>query len=438
MSKFIMMSIVIVLVHVFSLVTTGYGADLNDVLTLREALNMALSDNTLITEAIEKEKAAVDDKRSAWADFLPKLSTKYSYTRLKDTPYAIFGPSKIDVGDNDVYHWDVTVYQPIFTGFAILTRYRMAKLGVVTKEIERCQARLEVAKKVKIAYFNILLARELYSVAGEEVTQLESHLRDAERFYEQGMIPYNDLLKSRVALANAKQNRVVAESRVEMAIAQLNTLLRLNINRRTKVEDMLEIPPSSFDLDKLFKEALDNRPELKALRVALKNSDYVTRLAQSSYYPEIALIGTYEQNGDNLEATNNEFGNAHNMSITLQATWRFFEWGKTKAQVSKYRHLKRSLCEKLKGIQNSIKLEVKNAFLNLKVAKVNIKTAKVALDQARENYRITNLQYQQQMATTTDVLDARTFLTQAETNYYGSRYGYMISLAELERAVGKI
>lgn len=37
----------------------------------------------------------------------------------------------------------------------------------------------------------------------------------------------------------------------------------------------------------------------------------------------------------------------------------------------------------------------------------------------------------------TEVLDAGTFLTRAETNYYGALYGYMISLAELERAVGR-
>jgi len=68
----------------------------------------------------------------------------------------------------------------------------------------------------------------------------------------------------------------------------------------------------------------------------------------------------------------------------------------------------------------------------------HIQTAQKSLVQAKENWRITNLQYQQQMTTSTEVLDARTFLTQAETNYYGALYGYMISLAELERAVGEI
>jgi len=414
------------------------GADTGDTpFTLTRAIEVAVENNSLIKEAIENQKAAIEEQKSARADFLPKASAAYSYTRLKDNPYAMLGREQFEVADDDQYHWDMTLKQPIFTGFALSTKYQMAKLGIDIKDAEKEQAVLDVVKEVKVAYFNILLAKKFLLVADEAVSQLESHVRDAEKFYEQGMIAYNDLLKPKVALADAVQNRVRAERNVEMAISAFNTVLRMDLNRKTDVEDILDITPSSYDLTSLIKEAMENRPELKALRLALENSDYAIRLARSSHYPEVALVGMYEQNGHNPEATENDFGNWHNSSITVQATWTFFEWGKTRAQVNKYRRNKRSLTEKVKGIEDSIKLEVKDTFLNLKVAEKNIHTADKSLAQAKENWRITNLQYQQQMTTSTEVLDARTFLTQAETNYYGALYGYMISLAELERAVGR-
>ena len=96
------------------------------------------------------------------------------------------------------------------------------------------------------------------------------------------------------------------------------------------------------------------------------------------------------------------------------------------------------MLRKLKGIEDSVKLEIKNAFLNLQVARKNIPTANKSLGQAQENWRITDLQYLKQIATSTDVLDARVFLTQAQTNYYDALYGYMISVGELERAVGRM
>ncbi|MDY6853735.1 MAG: TolC family protein [Thermodesulfobacteriota bacterium] len=407
------------------------------IFSLREAIDMALTNNSLINEAIEKQRAAIQEKKVANREFLPKASASYSYTKLKDNPYAVFGLSKIVVGPEDNYHWNVSLMQPLFTGFALLTKQKIANLGLEIKGLEKKQALLDVIKETKVAYFNILLTKKFLMVANEAVSQLDSHREDAEKFYKQGMIPYNDLLKTEVALANALQNRVKAESNVEMAVSSLNTIIGVDINKKSDIVDALNIEPSEHDLGNLFDKAKKNRPELKMLYLALKNSDNVIRLAKSAYYPQIALVARYEQSGDNPEATNNDYANVHNTSITLQAKWTFFEWGKKRAEVKKYYYNKLSMIEKVKGVEDSIMLEVKNAFLNIKVAKKNIQTAKESLVQAKENYRITNLQYQQQMTTSTEVLDARTFLTQAETNYYSALYGYMVSMAELDRAIGK-
>ena len=437
MNKFVVLIISACLTIPLSLAPIVCAAEGGDTsLTLNKAVEMALHNNTIIRQAIENQKAAIEEQKSARADFLPKASAAYSYTRVKDSPYMKTDGTQTDIADNDQYHWDLTLSQPIFTGLALSTKYKMAKLGIDIKDAEKEQAVLDVVKQVKSAYFNILLTKKFLLVSDEAVNQLESHVRDAEKFYEQGMIPYNDLLRSKVALADALQHRVRAESNVEMAISAFNTLLQIDLNRKTNVEDILGITPFPYDLDTLINEAMEKRPELRTLRFAIKNSGYAVTLAQSSYYPEVGLVGSYEQNGDNPSATENDFGNTHNASVTLQATWIFFEWGKTMAEVNKYRRNKSSLAEKLKGIEDSIKLEVKSAFLDLKVAEKNIQTAKKSLVQAEENWRITNLQYQQQMITSTEVLDARTFLTQAETNYYGALYGYMIALAELERAAG--
>lgn len=438
MNKFVVLIISACLTIPLSLAPIVCAAKGRDTfLTLNKAIEMALHNNTLIKQAIENQEAAIEEQKSARADFLPKASAGYSYTRLKDSPYSIMEGTQIDVGDNDQYHWDLTLSQPLFTGFALSTRYKMAKLGVDIKDAEKEQAVLDVVKQVKSAYFNILFTKKFLLVADEAVNQLESHVRDAEKFYEQGMIPYNDLLRSKVALADTLQNRVRAEGSVEMAMSAFNTLLRIDLNRKTDVEDILDIAPCAYDLSSLIKESMENRPELEAIRLAIRSSDQAVTLAQSAYYPEVNLVGSYEQNGHNPPATENDYGNTHNASVTLQASWTFFEWGKTRAEVNKYRRNKSFLAEKLKGIEDSIKLEVKGAFLDLKVAKKNIQTAKKSLVQAEENWRITNLQYQQQMTTSTEVLDARTFLTRAETNYYGALYGYMISLAELERAAGR-
>lgn len=78
---------------------------------------------------------------------------------------------------------------------------------------------------------------------------------------------------------------------------------------------------------------------------------------------------------------------------------------------------------------------MKEAVLDLDVAQKNIRTAGTALDQAKENYRITDWQYRQQVVNSSEVLDARADLTEAEKNRYGAVYGYLTALARLDRAV---
>jgi len=439
MRKFLFMIIIATGVFYSVNSASAIAADHNDSkLSLSEAIEMAVTNNFLIKESIENYKGALEEKKSVWTEFFPKASATYSYTGLSEDPYAKIGGRQTVVADTDQYHWDVTITQPLFTGFALKNRYNIAKLDVETKQFGKRLAILDVVKKVKIAYFNLLLAKKFAKVAEESVGNLESHEKVAEKFYEQGMIPYNDLLRSKVALANAVQNSEEAKASFKMAVSALNILLVMDIDKETDVEDVLSIPSSSYNLSELMKESLENRPELQALRLAAKKIDHSIKLIKSAYYPKVAMVGRYEQNGDNIIATNNDFSNVYNSSLTLQAKLTFFEWGKTRADAAKYRYNKSALVKKMKGIEDGIKLEVKNAFLNQQVAEKNIQTAKESQVQAKENWRITNLQYQQQMTTSTDVLDARTFLTQAETNYYKALYGHMISLAELERATGRM
>ncbi|MFB0521067.1 MAG: TolC family protein, partial [Desulfatiglandales bacterium] len=146
------------------------------------------------------------------------------------------------------------------------------------------------------------------------------------------------------------------------------------------------------------------------------------------------LIGNYQR----LTATEQYIGkrDPDNWTITLTAEWMFWEWGKTKhdvasasANLAKTKYL-------LQDIKDNIQLEVKDAYLNLREAEKNIHVAKTAVVQAEENFRMNEERYKQQVATSTDVLDAQTLLTQSRTNYFNALSEHNIAWARLERAMG--
>lgn len=384
-------------------------------------------------ETIAGEQEAVNTSR---ADLFATASLNYAYTGLDKTPVQKTAQGTVPAGHTNQYHWDLTLAQPLFTGFALTTQLDLAKLGVKDRKIERKMDTLDLAQDVKKACYNLLLTQKMLMVADGEVNSLTAHRDEARQFYKQGLIPQNDLLRSEVALADSIQAREKAGATVKSAMALLNTLMDADINRMVTVKDIDAVPEPAFDLEQLGRQAVKKRPVIQGLKNNVDKTALAEKLAKSSRYPTISLVGRYEQNGDGFEAADNDYTNSHNSSLSLQADWTFFEWGKTGAKVRKARHDKKALQEKIRGVENTVRLEVKNALLNLGVARKNIKTAKQSLGQARENYRITNVQYAQQVATSSDVLDARSFLTRADTNYYQALYGYMASLADLDRAVG--
>ncbi len=427
----------ILIIFLSILVVNPYTAFAGKVYTLQEAVNEAISNSYTIKEAIQNEKAAWQQYKSAKANMFPKLNFSYNYTRLKDYPYMLSQGMKIQAGHRNNINWNITITQPIFTGFALTTQKEMAKLGFDMSRIQKQQAVLDVAENIKIAYFNILLAEKYLKVAKEQVKNLKAHESNSNSFYKTGIIPYNDLLKSKVALANAVQNEVRAKNNLKLAVSSFNLALRRSIDAPTKVKDVLTFRPYNVSLRELINIAMRNRPEIRTLYAQLKQSYLGVKLAKSSYYPQVSVFAQYQQTGRDIWADKNDQSNNHNASVGIQINWDIFEFGKRYHDVEAQYHKTFALKEKINSIKNNIKLDVESAFLELNSSKQNVKTAKIALKQAKENYKITVERYKQQLATSTDVLDASSYLTQAETNYYGALYGYNIALAKLKRAIGK-
>ncbi len=427
-----------------SYAVTGENKQGSHVFSLEKVINEVLESNPMVKQIVEKEMAAEEGERSAFADFFPKFSLSYSYLRLKDVPFGIFTypqfpgtGAKVPIGEKSNFSWSLKVAQPVFTGFALITKRRMAQLGVDLQKIRKEQIEMELVKQAKLLYYRALLAKHFLNVARDEVKQLTAHVKDAEQFYKQGLIPYNDLLKSKVALAHAKQNFVRAENNLKTALAALNIIMNREISEIIEIEDVPIKFMEDCALEELYKEAIEKRPEIRAIKIALKQARLNVKLAESEYYPKVFIVGAYFQEGDNPAANHNDFKNSHNASVGFEAQWPFFEWGKTRSHVQRAIHEKLALEYELERVVNEIKLEVKNAHSMLETAKQNIQTAKIARIQARENFRITDMQYKQNITTSTEVLDARTFLTEAETNYFNAVYGYLSAKAELWRAVGK-
>lgn len=430
---------VFIFLGIFFFLLTGSSQTMaSDILTLEESINIALERSLAVLSADEEVKAKEFEKRAAKADFYPKLSTSYTYTRLdSDTvndaktttyPYDPLKPNN--------YEWNVTATQPLFTGWRLTMSRDLASLGVDTAKIQKETAVQDLVLDVKAAYFGILKAAKLETVARQAVEQLKAQLEVSQAFYDEGIIAKNDLLQTEVQMAQARQDLITATNGVELAKSLFNKLLRRNLDQEVKIKDILDYSPVTLGLDEALKKAELTRPEIKEVSLNVLSAEKSVKLTKSSYYPSVTFIGNYSRETDDLFLAAVTGEDPDIWTLTLQADWTIWQWGKrrdevaaARARVAKARYL-------LNEIKDNIQLEVKDAYLSLREAEKNIQVAKTAVVQAEENFRMNEERYKQQVATSTDVLDAQTLLTQARTNYFNALSEHNIAWARLERAMG--
>ena len=119
------------------------------------------------------------------------------------------------------------------------------------------------------------------------------------------------------------------------------------------------------------------------------------------------------------------------MSVNL------FSGGATKAEVARIRSQQDQVLKQRAKLVDDIKLEVQAYVLDLNNARERIQVNRGAADQAQENLRINRVRYDAGEGIATEVLDAVTLLTTAETNYIRAIYDFRRSEAGMYYAVGK-
>lgn len=410
-------------------------------LGLKESIDIALRQSAAVHSATEGVNAAESRKKEALTGFLPSFNTYYSYTRLNEPPQVKFqgtGFVPVVTGTQSNYNWAVQARQPVFAGGSIYTNYQISRLGEDISRLDRAATVQDVVLEVKVSYYDILKAERMRDVALQSVEQLASHAKVARNFHQVGLIPKNDLLQSEVQLANGTQALVRADNDLEMARARFNTVLRRDINTPVKLREELSYHPFERGIDDCLKTAVENRPEIRSYEVRREQSGKAVDLARSEYYPTVNVVGTYGRYGDEPNVSGSLYQDAESWSVLAVANWNFWEWGRSKHRVDAGKSRESQSADALAIVMDRVALEVKNSYLQLKEAEKRISVTGQAIAQAEENFRINNERYKEQVATTTDVIDAQTLLTRAKSDNLNALGDYNIARSRLERSMGTI
>lgn len=144
--------------------------------------------------------------------------------------------------------------------------------------------------------------------------------------------------------------------------------------------------------------ARERRPELKIYALKASQAGKMVRVAQSEYYPSVSLVGNYGRFGDTPSVYGTQYQDQESWHVMAVATWNFWEWGKTKYRVDAGKALENQAIDQSQDLHDQIALEIKNAYLTLREAESQIAVSQKVIEQAEENFRISEARYKERVA----------------------------------------
>ncbi|MDR2234294.1 MAG: TolC family protein [Tannerella sp.] len=266
--------------------------------TLEECINYAIANNINLKQAALDEQSKKIDLNTRRLSWLPSLngnvSQNFGFGRSQSREGTIVDQNSSNLG------MSVQSSMPIFTGFRIVNSIAAAKLDLkaATEALNRAKEDLSVG--VASYYLQVLLSKELFNIADNQVKLTEEQVGVTEALVEAGKVAMSQLYDIKAQLANDEAQRTTAENNYNLALLDLIQVLELE--RLAADFDVVE--PESSDAvaenmesilppDMIYDNAVVFKPQIKEQEYLLESRKKNLRVARSDLYPQINVNANY-------------------------------------------------------------------------------------------------------------------------------------------------
>lgn len=397
-------------------------------MSLNNCIWIALGNNPQISAAFQDILAADARIKQVWSNFFPSFSWQTSYTHLKQLQLS--DALNTNLQFNYYLAGQVTLQQMLYDFGVTQNQATIRRMSYQAYKKTFESVVNDVIYQTKDAYYNVLYAYENQRVAQDTVDKYEMFYNQAKAFYKSGMNPKVDVTIAETNLSNAKMKLIQANSTVSLAVAKLNNVMGVPYIEKYSVIDKLEYIPLTTSFENLIDIARESRPELKLAELKVEQANQTVKLAKKSFYPTISFETQYQKGGKTWWSNDGYniggyliFPTVNVMLITNEVKEAKYLYDKELANA--------------KNTQNSIYLEIQNAYLKLEEMRNQIPYAIIQVKQAKENYELSFGRYKVGEGSPTELKDAENTYEQAQLAYYNALYQYNSAKAELEKSVGK-
>ena len=398
-----------------------------------DVLTQVSENNTSIKISEEEFNQAKADFRQTNAIFLPNITA--SHTGISTTnPLMAFG-SKLNqeiltqadfnpalLNDPETiqnFATKLEVQLPLINVDGIFQR-KAAKSKMEAMSLKTKRTEDYIAFEVDKAYMQLQLAYKAVDVLEKALEAANANKKLADNSYEQGYLQRADVLNVEVRVTEVKNQLQQAKSNVQNASNYLSFLMNDDTFITYKPSDTLTPYVRTMEL----KTFTVNRSDIKAMQLASKAYEAMSKADKMAFLPRLNAFGSYEMYDDKIFQAD-----ANGYIVGAQLSWDIFQGSKRFGKAQKSRaEFEKSKLEYNQYVSKS-KLELNKAKRMLIDAENKLNLSKLALDQSEESLRIRTNRFKEGLEKTSDLLMAETQYAQKQLEYYQTIFEYNYALA---------
>ncbi len=427
----------LLLLGIYFIGATAADAQERTSLTLDEAVHLAWTKSNEVNLADSKVNSSKYELQSKKNSQYPDLKLSGQYQHFLepniDIKFGESGSGTAFPSGNQLLIGQLSASLPVFAGFKMQNNIKISENLYQAETATALQTKEEIAMRVVNYYASLYKAQKTLELLKENQKQAEQRVKDFTEMEKNGIIPRNDLLKAQLQVSKIQLSIDDMNKNLNVVNHYLVSLLKLPSEAKLKINesDFANFQTNNVPTDE--KLALENRKDLKAVDYQEKATEANIKMAKSTYYPSVSLVGGYANLAlENVITVQNAINFGVGISYDLSGILKHnssIKMAESKSQETKnYKEI----------LTDNIKVQVKKAIeeydLALKQKEVYIEAA----TQSLENYRIVKDKYDNGLSDTNDLLEADVEQLGSKINNALARANVIQKYYELLSATGQL
>ncbi|MFD0940394.1 TolC family protein [Pedobacter boryungensis] len=410
-------------------------------LSLQEAIDLGVANSKNLKLSQNKIDEAVARLAVVKDNVLPSASASflYNHAEIPTNTLTIGGGNPIHLPNRaDAFVGTAAVQEVIYGGGKYKYAQESTKLLTDVARLDADKNKEEISYAIINTYFSLFKVMQSKKVVAQNLEAIASQLKQAQRFFDQGIVTKNDVLRFQLQQANVSLTDLEIENNRKIINYNLDILLGLPEDTEVAItESDLPLKPVE-PLSAYISTAFSNRQELQQLDLQNKVADFNIKSIKANTRPTVGI-------GANLYYINPS-GNfippseQYIMPITLGATvsWNIASLWNNKNKVAEAKIQQKEIVLQKDVVADNVKTELNKNYQNYNLAVQRINILETSIAQATENDRLLESKYKNNIASATDRIDAETLLYQAKINLELAKADAKLAYYTLLKSTGKI